>query len=195
MGARRARSPRTFNAMALKTFRMFLRRTSHLDEPSDLYTHRVRLLEGGEFDLAALRGRPTLIVNTASSCGLAPQFAGLQALYERFHPEGLELLGCPSGDFAGQEHDDPEAIRAVCRRNHGVTFPVTEKLSVRADPDPLWADLARQPRSGPPAWNFTKYLVGADGRLVRRFAPRTAPDGDEVVAAVQATLVVVPARA
>jgi glutathione peroxidase len=180
--------------MAFTTFRMFLRRTERLDEPSDLYTHTVRLLEGGELDLATLRGRPALIVNTASRCGLAPQLAGLQALHDRFGDDGLQVLGCPSGDFAGQEHDDPGAIGAACRRNHGVTFPMTEKLSVRADPHPLWADLARQPRSGPPAWNFTKYLVGADGRLVRRFAPRTAPDADEVIAAVQAALAAAPAR-
>ena len=120
------------------------------------------LLDGGELDLRSLHGKPTLIVNTASKCGYTPQYEGLQKLYERYSERGLQMLGSPSGDFADQEFDGAEEIGEFCQKNYGVTFPLTERTSVRADPSALWADLARQPESGPPGWNFTKYLI--DGR-------------------------------
>ena len=172
----------------LSTVKMYGRRTKQLDEPTDLYTHKVGLLEGGELDLGELRGRPTLIVNTASKCGYTPQFEGLQELYATYADRGLQVLGCPSEDFAGQEHDDPDAIGEVCRRNYGVTFPMAEKMSVRAEPNELWADLARQPGSAPPVWNFSKYLVGADGKLVKRWATKTKPDDPDVIAAIEQAL-------
>ena len=92
----------------VSTLRMYVRRTSKLSEPTDLYTHRVTLLDGGEFDLASLHGRPTLIVNTASKCGFTPQYEGLQKLHERYSSRGLTLLGSPSADFADQEYDSGE---------------------------------------------------------------------------------------
>lgn len=173
----------------LSTAKLYLRRTPDaLDERTDLYEHTIGTLEGGTFDLGDLRGRPTLIVNTASKCGLTPQFAGLQALYDEFHPRGLEILGTPSGDFADQELDDAGAISEFCQRNYGVAFPMSERVSVRADPHPLWADIARQPDSGAPSWNFGKYLIGPDGRLVARFSSRTKPDDPELRAAIEAVL-------
>jgi glutathione peroxidase len=170
----------------LSTLRMYARRTRTLDEPSDLFAHTVRLLDGSELDLSEWHGRPALIVNTASKCGYTPQYEGLQRLHERF--SGLHMLGCPSGDFAGQELDDAEAIGAFCQRNYGVSFPLTEKISVRADPHPLWADLARQPGSSPPVWNFSKYLVGGDGRLLEYWPTKVDPEAPEVVAAIEAAL-------
>jgi glutathione peroxidase len=173
---------------ALSTLRMYLRRTPKLAEPSDLYAHRVRLLDGEELDLQTLRGRPTLIVNTASKCGYTPQYAGLQSLWERYGERGLQMLGCPSGDFAGQEYDDGEQIGAFCARNYGVSFPLSERMSVRADPVPLWRDLARQPGSAPPVWNFTKYLVAPDGRLISRWATRVKPQDPQVLEAIESAL-------
>ena len=172
----------------LSTVLMYTKRPKTLAEPTDLYRHRVRLLGGGPFKLEELRGRPTLIVNTASKCGFTPQYQGLQRLYERFGDRGLQMLGCPSGDFAGQEFNDAEAINDFCRRNYGVTFRLTEKMSVRADPHPLWADLARQPGSSPPVWNFSKYLVGPDGLLIKRWPTKVRPDNPDVVAAIEAVL-------
>lgn len=172
----------------LSTLRMYLQRTKALDEPSDLYTHNVPLLGGGALDLRTLRGRPTLFVNTASKCGYTPQFEGLQALYDRFGPRGLQIVGTPSADFLGQEHDDAEATSEVCHRNYGVAFPMTETMSVRADPSPLWRDIARQPGSKPPVWNFTKYLVDGEGRLVRRWATKVTPDDPDLVGAIEAAL-------
>lgn len=172
----------------LSTMKMYLSRPHRLGEPTDLYTHTVRLLDGGELDLETLRGQPTLIVNTASRCGFTPQYAGLQALYERFHAQGLQVLGTPSADFAGQEYDDSQKIGEFCRQRYGVDFPLTERMSVRADPVPLWQDLARQPGSGAPVWNFTKYLVGADGRLIARWPTKTSPEAPEILAAVESAL-------
>jgi len=172
----------------LSTVRMYMQRTAKLDQPTDLYTHRVKLLEGGELDFETLRGRPTLFVNTASKCGYTPQYEGLQALYQRFGDRGLHVVGSPSADFADQEFDDAEEIGAFCKRNYGVTFPLTERTSVRADPSPLWRDLARQPKSGPPAWNFAKYLVGADGRLIGRWPTKVTPEDPQIVEAIEAAL-------
>ena len=172
----------------LSTVRMYMQRTPKLDQPTDLYTHRVKLLEGGELDLETLRGRPTLFVNTASKCGYTPQYEGLQTLYQRFGDRGLQIVGSPSADFADQEFDHAEEIGAFCKRNYGVTFPLTERTSVRADPSPLWRDLARQPESGPPVWNFAKYLVGADGKLIARWPTKVTPEDPQIVEAIEAAL-------
>ena len=172
----------------LSTLRMYLKRTKRAEEPSDLYAHKVGLLEGGELDLETLRGKPTLFVNTASKCGFTPQFTGLQALHDTYATRGLQVVGFPSGDFAGQEHDDAEAIGEACQRNYGVTFPMTEKVSVRAHPHPLWDELARQPGSAPPVWNFTKYLVDGEGHLVKRWSTKVTPEDPDVVATIERTL-------
>lgn len=170
------------------TAKLYLKRAKPLDEPTDLYTHRIGLLDGDELDLETLRGNPTLIVNTASKCGFTPQYAGLQQLHETYGPRGLNLLGCPSEDFAEQEFDEASEIGAFCQKNYGVTFTLSEKVSVRAEPVPLWEDLARQPGSAPPNWNFTKYLVDADGRLISRWGTKTKPEDPSIVAAIEAAL-------
>jgi glutathione peroxidase len=167
---------------------MYAKRMDKLDHQTDLYAHTVNLLEGGDLDLETLRGHPTLIVNTASKCGLTPQFEGLQKLYATYSERGLQMLGTPSGDFNEQEYDDASEIGAFCQRNYGVTFPMTEKMSVRADPAPLWSDLTRQPNSGPPVWNFGKYLVGADGRLVQYWKSQVKPEDPKIADAIEAAL-------
>jgi glutathione peroxidase-family protein len=170
----------------LSTLRMYVRRTPTLKQPTDIYVHRVKLLDGGELDLEHLRGRPTLIVNTASKCGYTPQYGGLQALHERYGDRGLQILGTPSGDFAEQEYDDAEEISLFCQENYGVGFPLTERMSVRADPHPLWLDLARQPGSKPPVWNFTKYLIGSDGHLLARWPTKVTPEDPRIIEALEA---------
>lgn len=165
---------------------MYLRRTPKLPEQTDIYRHSVTLLDGGTLNLSVLHGQPTLFVNTASKCGFTPQYEGLQKLHEEFGPRGLKLIGTPSGDFADQEFDDATEIGAFCQKNYGVSFPLTERASVRQDPDPLWRDLGSQPNSGPPSWNFTKYLVGADGRLIARWPSKVKPEDPRVLAAIEA---------
>jgi glutathione peroxidase len=172
----------------LSTAKMYLKRTPTLDQPTDVYEHTVTMLDGKELDLRSLHGKPTLIINTASKCGYTPQYEGLQKLYESYSERGLQMLGTPSGDFADQEYEGAEEIGAFCQKNYGVTFPLTERTSVRADPSPLWADLARQPESGPPAWNFTKYLVDGNGTLVARWASKVTPEDPEIAAAIEKLL-------
>jgi glutathione peroxidase len=172
----------------LSTARMYMKKTPTLNEPTDIYSHTVKLLDGQELDLETLRGKPTLIVNTASKCGFTPQYEGLQSLHEKYADKGLQLLGTPSADFANQEFDNSEEIGAFCQKNYGVTFPLTESMSVRADPDPLWQDINSQPGSKPPGWNFTKYLVGADGKLIQRFGTKVTPEDPAVIAAIESAL-------
>jgi glutathione peroxidase-family protein len=172
----------------LDTIKMYLHRSPKLSEATDLYQHKVTLLDGGELDLSTLRGHPTLIVNTASKCGFTPQYEGLQSIYERYHGRGLEIIGTPSGDFADQEFEDAQEIGAFCQKNYGVEFPLTERMSVREDPSPLWRELTLQPNSAPPKWNFTKYLIGADGRLIKYWGSMTKPDGPAVTAAIESAL-------
>ena len=172
----------------LRTIKMYLRRTAKLPEATDLYQHKVVLLDGGELDLSTLRGHPTLFVNTASKCGFTPQYEGLQSIYARYHERGLEIIGTPSGDFADQEFEGAEEIGAFCQKNYGVAFPLTERMSVRDDPSPLWHDLTLQPNSAPPKWNFTKYLVGADGRLIKYWGSATKPGDPAITAAIESAL-------
>ena len=165
-----------------------MRRGRRLAAPTDLYAHRITLLDGSELDLARWRGQPALIVNTASKCGFTPQYEGLQALYDRYHDRGLNVLGSPSGDFADQEYDDAGEIGAFCQRNYGVRFPLAARTSVRAHPDALWAELISQPNSAPPRWNFTKYLVGGDGRLIEHWGSTVHPDGPKITASIERAL-------
>jgi len=153
-----------------------------------LYELSARLNNGRDKKLSDYEGKVLLIVNTASKCGFTPQFEGLQKLYDTYHDRGLQIVGTPSGDFNDQELDEASEIGAFCQRNYGVAFTMTEKVSVRAEPHPLWADLARQPDSGPPVWNFTKYLVGADGRLIERWPTKVKPEDPEIAAAIESAL-------
>jgi glutathione peroxidase len=172
----------------LATLRMYLRKPKKLDHQTDLYAHTVELLDGGELDLSSFRGHPTLIVNIASKCGFTPQYEGLQSLYDHYHDRGLQILGSPSGDFADQEFEDATEIGAFCRKNYGVQFPLTARTSVREHPDQLWSELISQPNSAPPKWNFTKYLVGADGHLIERWGSTVRPEDERIVAAIYAAL-------
>jgi glutathione peroxidase len=142
-------------------------------------------LEGGELRLAEFRGKVLLVVNTASFCGYTPQFRGLQALHDRFFPRGFAVIGVPSNDF-NQEAADASKVREVCDAVE-VDFPLAAIGRVRgAGAYPFFAWAGSQ--SVPTAWNFRKYLVGADGRLVRDFPTRVVPDAPELIQAIEAAL-------
>ena len=134
---------------------------------------------GEPIDFAAFRGRPMLIVNTASKCGFTPQYEGLQALHERYGPQGLVVLGFPCDQFAHEEPGDDAAIEEFCRVNYGVTFPLTTKVAVNGKrTDPVFAFLKKRSHGmlvSAVKWNFTKFLVAPDGTSVKRFAPNTEP--------------------
>jgi glutathione peroxidase len=144
-----------------------------------IYDLSFRANTGERIDLSRYRGQPLLIVNTASKCGFAPQYDGLQQIHESFGPRGLVVLGFPCGQFAGQELADDTAIEEYCRLNHGVTFPLSVKTDVNGDAEhPVFTFL--KGRAGGLlgsriTWNFTKFLVAADGVTVRRYSPKTEP--------------------
>jgi glutathione peroxidase len=146
------------------------------------YDFRFPAIEGGEIDLGAWRGKPMLVVNTASFCGFAPQFAALQKLHQTYAPRGLLLLGVPSNDF-NQEAADNAAVKAFCDAEFGVDFPMAAISHVKgpeAHPFFAWA--------GAPRWNFFKYLVGRDGRLLQTYPSRVEPSSPELLGAVEAAL-------
>jgi glutathione peroxidase len=137
-------------------------------------------LDGEQVSLDEFRGRTLLIVNVASECGLTPQYEQLEALYRSRRADGLVVLGFPSNDFGGQEPLDNEEIQAFCVDSYDVTFPMFRKAPVTGQAQaPLFAELSKT--GGPPSWNFTKYLVDPNGRVVARFDPRTSPMAPEVV--------------
>jgi glutathione peroxidase len=135
---------------------------------------------GQEVELAQYAGRPVLVVNTASNCGFTPQYDGLQKLYEEFQEQGLVVIGFPCDQFGHQEPGDDQQIEEFCRVNHGVTFPLSAKIEVNGSgTHPVFAYL--KSRAGGLLgsrikWNFTKFLVSADGRTVTRYAPTVTPD-------------------
>jgi glutathione peroxidase len=134
---------------------------------------------GTQIDFADFRGRPMLIVNTASKCGFTPQYDGLQELHESFADEGLVVIGFPCGQFANQEPGDDASIEEFCRVNYGVSFRLTTKVDVNgSDTDPVFAFLKEHTGGllgSRIKWNFTKFLVAPDGRTVTRYSPKTQP--------------------
>ena len=155
--------------------------------PPSVFDFTLDAIEGGPLPLAQYRGRPILVVNTASFCGYTGQYAGLQRLHEKYRPKGLVVLGVPSQDF-NQESGDAKKIKEFCDANYNVTFPMTTLAHVRgAQASPLYAFLA-QAGGSPPRWNFHKYLVARDGRTVRSFATQTGPESREMVGAIEAAL-------
>jgi glutathione peroxidase len=136
----------------------------------------------------AYSGKVLLVVNTASKCGNTPQYDGLEKLYEEFGERGLVVLGFPSNDFMGQEPGTEEEIQEFCRLTYGVEFPMFEKTRVREDDaHPFYAALADAAGTYP-TWNFHKYLIGRDGRLLAEFSPRTQPSDPKLVGAVEQAL-------
>ena len=133
-------------------------------------------------------GKVLLVVNTASKCGFTPQFEALEAMHAQYGDRGFAVLGFPSGDFKGQEFEDEDKIREFCTLTYGVKFPMFEKVHVVGDEaTPLYRELADAAGEAP-AWNFHKYLVGRDGKLLASWGSRTVPDDPAIVAAVEAAL-------
>jgi glutathione peroxidase len=151
------------------------------------------LLDGSDTTLDAYAGQALLIVNVASQCGFTRQYAGLEALYERYHERGLTVIGVPSNQFGEQEPGTAEEIAAFCQKNFGVTFPLLAKTDVNGpDRHPLFARLTEVAdvtgKAGDVTWNFEKFLVSPQGEVVGRFRTKVEPDDPELVAAIEAVL-------
>lgn len=156
-----------------------------------IYDFSVTSINGEEQPMTDFRGKLLLIVNTASKCGFTPQYEGLQKLYERYCDRGLEILGFPCNQFMGQEPGTMEEIQRFCTSQYSVTFPMFDKIEVKGpDAHPLYQFLTRSAPgilgSKAVKWNFTKFLVDANGKVIKRFAPATSPE--KIATAVEAAL-------
>ena len=150
-----------------------------------IYQFTVEDINGKPFALADLKGKKVMIVNTASKCGLTPQYKELEALYQQYKKKDFIIIGFPANNFLGQEPGSNEQIASFCSINYGVTFPMMSKISVKGkNMHPLYQFLTQKSKNGVEdskvQWNFQKYLIGRDGKLEKVIAPKTLPSSDEV---------------
>lgn len=148
---------------------------------TSVYDFEARQIDGKPVPLSRFKGKVLLIVNTASKCGFTPQFEGLETLYEKYATKGLAVLGFPSNQFGSQDPGTNEEIGAFCVQNYGVSFPMMEKIDVNgSNAAPLYKWLVKEAPGflGSTAikWNFTKFLIGKDGQVIRRYAPLDKPE-------------------
>jgi len=163
------------------------------DAAKSIYDFTMSDIDGQEVELAQYKGKVVLIVNVASRCGFTPQYAGLEKLYKKYGDQGFVILGFPANNFMRQEPGTNEEIKSFCSLNYGVTFPMFSKISVKgSDIHPLYAYLTGRETNaefaGGITWNFNKFLVGRDGKIINRFGSRTAPQDDKVVSAIEKAL-------
>lgn len=155
-------------------------------EVQTIYQFKVTDIDGKEFDFASLKGKKIMIVNTASKCGLTPQYEKLEALYKTYKDKNFVIVGFPSNDFLSQEPGTDEEISAFCQKNYGVTFPMMSKISVKGkEMHPVYQFLTTKNLNGlednKVQWNFQKYLIDEKGILVKVIPPGTQPDAEEIV--------------
>lgn len=153
---------------------------------SDFYTFKMASLDGKEIDFSKYKGKKVLLVNTASECGYTPQYADLQKLHEA-HGNDVVILGFPANNFGGQEPGSSEDIASFCQKNYGVSFQMFDKISVQGDDKhPLYTWLTQNaPNQEEPNWNFCKYLVDENGKVMAFYPSKTKPMGEEILAAIQ----------
>ena len=157
---------------------------------TSIHDFKVIDIEGNEFDLASLKGKKVMIVNTASKCGLTPQYEQLQTIYSKYENKNFVIIGFPANNFMGQEPGAEEEIASFCEKNYGVTFPMMSKISVKGDDmHPLYKFLTskemNQVSDNEVAWNFQKYLINEKGELVKVISPRTKPDAQEIISWIE----------
>lgn len=158
-----------------------------------IYDLEMRRLNGKPESLSTYKGDVVLAVNVASKCGFTPQYAGLEKIYERYSDRGFKVLGFPCNQFGRQEPGSAEQIQEFCQINYGVTFPMFAKLDVKGpEQSPLFAELTQTPddsgKAGNVGWNFEKFLIDREGRVVRRFRSRVKPEDSRVTEAIEALL-------
>jgi len=159
----------------------------------NILSFSLKSISGQETALSQFQGKVLLLVNTASKCGLTPQYKALEELYKRYKDRGLVILGFPANNFLGQEPGTDREIKEFCYINYGVSFPMFSKISVRGKKiHPLYKFLVEKETNpgyaGKIAWNFTKFLVDRQGNVVARFEPKQVPDAPEVIKAIESAL-------
>lgn len=163
------------------------------DKPANsVYDYSLTSIDGEELPLSKYSGKVLLIVNTASECGFTPQYEDLQAVYEEYKDKGLVVLGFPANNFGGQEPGTDEEIKQFCKVNYDVTFPMFSKISVKGeDQHPLFSYLTSAPNpdfTGEIKWNFEKFLIDSEGKVVRRFRSDTEPKNNKILKAIESSL-------
>jgi glutathione peroxidase len=158
-----------------------------------IYDQKINTLEGEPADLSQYEGKALLMVNVASKCGLTPQYEGLEQLHEKYGSRGFEVLGFPCNQFMGQEPGTAEEIREFCDTNYHVQFPLFEKIDVNgAQQHPIYTELEQAAdadgEAGDVKWNFEKFLVSPEGKVVGRFRPQVTPEDPALVQAIEAQL-------
>jgi glutathione peroxidase len=157
-----------------------------------VYSFTLNSIDGKPAPLAEYKGKVVLIVNVASQCGYTPQYSALEAIYEKYKGQGFVIVGFPANNFGAQEPGTNEEIKTFCTRKYSVTFPMYSKISVKgADQAPLYAYLTKDTGpgiAGDIKWNFTKFLVDKDGKVIQRFEPAVTPDSKEVTSAIEKQL-------
>jgi glutathione peroxidase len=158
-----------------------------------LYDYPINTLSGDTSSLKEFEGKALLLVNVASQCGLTPQYTGLEALQEKYASRGFSVLGFPCNQFGEQEPGTAEEIATFCSTNYGVTFPLFEKIEVNGENrHPIYAELEEvadgEGHAGDIRWNFEKFLVGPDGKIVQRFSPIVTPEDPALTAAIERVL-------
>jgi glutathione peroxidase len=160
-----------------------------MTQETNLYAIDAQALDGSDGKLSQYKGKVALVVNVASECGFTPQYAGLEKLWQEYKDKGLVVLGFPSNEFGGQEPGDAAAIQAFCTKNYGVTFPLFAKVEVKKGPgqSPVYQYLTSA-AGAQPGWNFCKYLVSKNGRVLKFWKSQTTPESAELRGAVDAAL-------
>jgi glutathione peroxidase len=154
---------------------------------SSVHEFTMKSIDGTPISLADYKGKVLLIVNVASQCGYTPQYTGLEALYEKYKDRGLVLIGVPANNFGGQEPGSDAEIKTFCTRKYNVSFPMMSKVSVKGnDETPLYQYLTSA--GGDVKWNFTKFLVGKDGKVIQKFDSPVKPDSPELTGAIEKVL-------
>ena len=178
----------------MKTFALLcslIAMTTLATSAQSLYDIKLKDIDGKDTSLAAYKGKAVLIVNVASKCGYTKQYSGLEATYQKYKDQGFVVLGFPCNQFGGQEPGTNEDIKQFCSSKYSVTFPLFDKLEVNgANRHPLYVALAGKdsPFPGDIKWNFNKFLIGKDGKIVQRFVSGVKPDSEELTKAVEAAL-------
>jgi len=160
--------------------------TENFTEDMTIYQFIVEDIEGNQFNFADLKGKKIMVVNTASKCGLTPQYEDLEAIYKEYKDQNFIIVGFPANNFLSQEPGSDEEIATFCQKNYGVSFPMMSKISVKGkDMDPMYQFLTMKSLNGledsDVAWNFQKYLIGEEGKLEKVISPRTLPTDPEVL--------------
>ncbi len=152
----------------------------------NIYPFKTKTLNGNDFDFSSLKGKKVLIVNTASKCGLTPQYKGLQKIYDIYKDKGFTIIGFPANNFGQQEPGTNKDISAFCEQNYGVTFPMMQKISVKGeDMHSIYQFLTQKSKNGlqdsEVAWNFQKYLINKNGELEKVISPKTLPTDEKII--------------